>query len=175
MTYNTPRQIWVHISASSRGDAREIDIWHKDRGFKWAPTNKAQDYGYPLRHIGYHDVILNGRTYYNSKYDVNLDGVIERGRPYSVQGAHTYLENKNSVGIVFVGKDTISKKQASSLLLRLVQYCIWFDITPSEETLRGHRESDYANGKTCPVIDMVRLRHKVKVVLERSKPYLISL
>tara|TARA_R110000803_G_scaffold23681_4_gene57836 strand:+ start:1852 stop:2283 length:432 start_codon:yes stop_codon:yes gene_type:complete len=125
-------KIIIHCSATPQG--RDVDIetirgWHVDeRG--WSD-------------IGYH-------------YVIELDGAIKKGRPVSIQGAHTKGHNKNSIGICYVGgtekddikipKDTRTDAQKDSLtklLLELkVDYC--------EAVIYGHR--DFAS-KACPSFD----------------------
>lgn len=86
----TPKAIVVHVSASIWGDAKEITRWHKARGFDT---------------IGYHRVILNGFTSYNSKYNPGLDGHISMGRSDSLAGAHCREGGMNqvSLGVCLVG------------------------------------------------------------------------
>lgn len=71
-------KIIVHCSATTAGvdfRAKDIDRWHKERGF---------------RCIGYH-------------YVVDLDGTIEIGRPESAMGAHCRGHNKGSIGVCYIG------------------------------------------------------------------------
>jgi N-acetylmuramoyl-L-alanine amidase len=97
--------IVIHCSATKEGKdfkAKDIDKWHKERGFK---------------KIGYH-------------YVIDLDGTIERGRQDSEIGAHCTGHNKNSIGICYIGgldkdgkpKDTRTKEQKEALwdLLRIL-------------------------------------------------------
>lgn len=70
--------IVIHCSAtkaSMNTDAKEIDRWHRQRGW---------------RKIGYHWVIRR-------------DGVVEEGRDLGEVGAHAKGFNHNSVGICMVG------------------------------------------------------------------------
>lgn len=57
------------------GGLAEIDRWHKEKG--WSGC-------------GYHFI-------------VRKDGTIENGRPLTEVGAHTYGQNKNSIGICWFG------------------------------------------------------------------------
>jgi N-acetyl-anhydromuramyl-L-alanine amidase AmpD len=54
---------------------REIDEWHKQRGWDG---------------IGYH-------------YVIRRNGIIEKGRPETVIGAHAYGHNDTSIGICYAG------------------------------------------------------------------------
>ncbi|MGB1307526.1 MAG: N-acetylmuramoyl-L-alanine amidase [Oceanihabitans sp.] len=74
----TIKYIVVHCSATVEGKsfrAKDIDIWHKKRGWKG---------------IGYH-------------YVVGLDGKLEKGRPDHVMGAHVKGFNKHSLGVCYIG------------------------------------------------------------------------
>ena len=71
-------KIIIHCSATREGrnyDVAEIRRWHLKRG--WSD-------------IGYH-------------YLIHLDGKIEEGRPIERMGAHTTGQNRNSIGICYVG------------------------------------------------------------------------
>jgi len=77
--------IVIHCSETEAGKdfhAKDIDAWHKQKGYKM---------------IGYHFVI-------------NLNGVIEVGRPLTMEGAHCKEKdkdgvsyNKHSIGICYIG------------------------------------------------------------------------
>lgn len=72
------KKLVVHCSATpatSDIGRREIDRWHRARGF--------------LR-IGYH-------------YVIRRDGSVEEGRPEADPGAHVEGHNKDSIGICMVG------------------------------------------------------------------------
>lgn len=68
----------IHCSATPEGRAvsvSDITRWHRERGF---------------RTIGYHYVIY-------------LDGSVHAGRPVSEEGAHCLGQNRNSIGICYIG------------------------------------------------------------------------
>jgi N-acetylmuramoyl-L-alanine amidase len=70
--------IVVHCSATGEGvdfRAKDIDNWHRAKGWK---------------KIGYHFVI-------------DLNGVVELGRPLEEMGSHVHGHNANSIGIVYIG------------------------------------------------------------------------
>ena len=74
--------IVIHCSAvrpNQTSSAKDIDSWHKDRGFKC---------------IGYH-------------YVIRRDGTIELGRPEWQVGAHCHVKgqnhNKHSIGVCYEG------------------------------------------------------------------------
>ena len=130
-------KIIIHCSATQEGkdvSVETIRSWHvNDRG--WSD-------------IGYHYVIA-------------LDGLTEVGRPIERDGAHTKGENKNSIGICYIGgveaerskngkwiaKDTRTDKQKISLFNLLTSLK---SIYGNDVTIHGHRE--FA-AKSCPCFD----------------------
>ena len=100
-----------------------------------------------MKNIGYHFVIY-------------LDGTIKKGRPIEESGAHCLGQNKNSIGICYIGgidkngqpKDTRTAAQVRAMdnllkdLLKELRF-IQPDLTIS---VHGHRE--FAN-KACPCFD----------------------
>lgn len=122
--------IILHCSAtypSMDVGVSEIDFWHRQRGFDG---------------IGYH-------------YVVRLDGTIEEGRPYHLDGAHALGWNQRAVGICYVGGydnaghpcDSRTPQQRSALIrliLRLKKE------HPGLVRIFGHR--DVAR-KDCPCFD----------------------
>lgn len=126
MTMRKINKIILHCSATKEGQkftVKDIDAWHKQRGFNG---------------VGYHYVIL-------------LDGTIEIGRPESVIGAHAVGQNKNSIGICYIGgldangkpKDTRNDAQRAALIGLVKELK---DKYPGA-TVHGHNE--FAK-KACP-------------------------
>lgn len=127
----TINKIIVHCSATPEGRAvtvEEIDRWHKERGFTC---------------IGYH-------------YIVYLDGSVHLGREVEKSGAHCTGQNKNSIGICYIGglerdcrtpKDTRTDAQKSSLLALLKELKAYYP----HASIHGHRE--FA-AKACPCFDV---------------------
>lgn len=137
------KYIVIHATATVEGKnfrAKDIDRWHKSRGW---------------RGIGYH-------------YVVGLDGTIEKGRPDWRIGAHVKGNNRNSIGVVYIGglskqkapKDTRTpaQKQALRYLLKSLKKKY------PEAEIVGHRDfSPDLNGngiiepfeylKHCPCYD----------------------
>lgn len=128
-------KIIVHCSATREGreySAETIKRWHLKRGF---------------RDIGYH-------------YLVHLDGSISYGRDIKIQGAHTKGENKNSIGVCYIGgvesergengkwiaKDTRTPQQKESLIYLLKT----LKNLHKDATIHGHNE--FA-AKSCPCFD----------------------
>lgn len=124
--------IVVHCSATPAKmdvDAKEIDRWHKERGF--------------LK-IGYHFVIRR-------------DGTREKGRDINDVGAHVVGSNHKSVGICLVGgmddlnaepEDNFTAEQWVTLYLTLKEMHEAY----STAKIIGHREID--NRKACPSFDV---------------------
>lgn len=123
--------IVVHCAATKPSmdiGKKEIDKWHKDRGWKG---------------IGYHDVIRR-------------DGSLEFGRGVNDVGAHVEGYNSTSVGICMVGgiaddgapEDNFTPAQWKSLKRVLRFYKIMFP----GAAIVGHRDLD--PHKACPSFDV---------------------
>lgn len=131
------RKIILHCSDSP--DTRdigfkEINQWHKERG--WASKSGIS--------CGYH-------------YIIRRDGTIERGRPEKEVGSHCYGQNKTSIGVCWVGKDSTSMRQDSALINLLRHLINKHGLDPSD--IYGHCEFD--DRKTCPNINMHGVRLEV--------------
>ncbi|HCX87780.1 MAG TPA: hypothetical protein DG761_07125 [Gammaproteobacteria bacterium] len=128
-----PQYIVIHASASSWGTWKDINAWHKQRGWgrKLQPEYAGQwilKYGFlPTRiHIGYHAVVCNGFPAYGDWDAGNrrpaFDGKIEPGRPDRMPGAHCLGRNYDSLGVCLIhnpGFDDYTEQQWSSL----IHYC----------------------------------------------------
>lgn len=82
--------IILHCSAVKPNQVsgfREIDRWHRQRGFKYG--------------CGYH-------------YIVRRDGSIENGRPLEMVGAHCQDHNQHSIGICYEGGLNANGKPADT-------------------------------------------------------------
>ena len=129
----------VHCSDSPFGDAREIDRWHRERGFSL---------------IGYHYVVCNGHRTGKSEYSTEVDGLVEYGRTVGMEGAHCYGHNRDSIGICVVGKTEFTRTQKIALSQLLKRLMAEYELCPKD--VFGHYEFD--PGKTCPNMDMNLLR-----------------
>lgn len=136
--------IIIHCSDSAFGDRKQIDTWHKQRGWNG---------------IGYHYVILNGVTNSGDKYDPAKDGVMQDGRPLESIGAHCQGHNSGTIGICLIGKTKFTEKQMAKLIWFCGVYMDRFKIP--FENVKGHYE--YDKGKTCPNFDMNAFRHKLRI------------
>ena len=119
-------KIIIHCTATQEGRDYSVDDvrrGHLARG--WSD-------------IGYH-------------YLIRLDGTIERGRPVSKIGAHCRGQNRNSIGICYVGgcdedmkpKDTRTTEQREALNNLLLELKTVYPLA----TIHGHNEF---SSKACP-------------------------
>ena len=136
--------IVIHCSAvrpNQTSSAKDIDKWHKDRGFKC---------------IGYH-------------YVIRRDGTIEPGRPEWQIGAHCVNHNAHSIGVCYEGgydirgqpADTRTAEQKQTMRRLLEQLHERYP----RAMIVGHRDliatprSDLqvrkSPGKDCPCFDAV--------------------
>ena len=129
----TIRQIILHYSETPEGKdfgSKDIDLWHKQKGWKG---------------IGYH-------------YVIKLDGTIEIGRPLDQIGSHCHGQNKDSIGICYIGGkrnaylcDTRNKAQKESLNKLIKELRDMF----SDNHLLVFGHNDYSD-KVCPGFDAKR-------------------
>ena len=133
-------EIIIHCSASEFGDAKAIDVWHRQRGW---------------RMIGYHYVILNGYRMAHTDYSPEDDGVIESGRTEEDIGAHCLNHNSHSIGICLIGNHLFTQKQLFESLPELV-FSLIRKYNLSINSVYGHYE--FNSNKTCPNIDMKKYR-----------------
>ncbi len=139
-------QIIVHCSASGFGDASLIERWHKGRGFHG---------------IGYHFVILNGFVRSGAKYNADVDGAIQTGRPVARVGAHCRGHNSHSIGICLIGDRLFTASQLYDSLPRLlVELMKAYALTT--EDIHGHTE--FNPHKSCPNINVDLIRATTRLV-----------
>ena len=145
---NKPNKIIIHCSATQEGKnfkAKDIDQWHKQRGFK---------------KIGYH-------------YVIDLDGTVENGRDEAENGAHTVGHNTSSIGICYIGglakdgktpKDTRTEEQKKSLIDLIHKLLMKYNLTIDD--LYGH--NNFAN-KACPSFDIEILKQEYNNIYNLTK------
>lgn len=150
MPRKTTEIIFVHCSATKPSmdiDAKEIDRWHRERGF--------------LK-IGYHFVIKR-------------DGTKETGRDIMEAGSHVKNYNHKSIGICLIGgvaehdvnkpQDNFTAEQYLTLKNLLKDLREEF---PSAE-IKGHNE---VSSKACPSFDVKKwcLKEGVIKVVQVTTP-----
>jgi len=143
------KRIIIHHSASDFGDAKLIDKWHKERGWKG---------------IGYHFVVLNGKRRSKDKINEKEIGLIEKGRKLNADpwldsdevGAHCYGYNSDSIAICLI-HDTgkYDPRQLMAYRDLCAGLCVHFRLNPAN--IYGHYELD-DNKPFCPSLDMTAER-----------------
>lgn len=125
----------VHTSESLWGNAAIIAKWHLARGWK---------------NIGYHFVILNGKTG-SGIFNKHFDGSIETGRPLDDDnmlsskefGAHVKGLNDRSIGVCLIGNSGVfTDSQIESLKVLVKMLNEQFDFLEVEQ------HSDYDKKKS---------------------------
>lgn len=152
-------KIVIHCSNSKFGCVAVIRKWHTD------PKPKGNGW----KDIGYHYVILNGYPFMSTDFVKDFDGTIEQGRYQDGDdylngdeiGAHAYGMNSKSLGICLIGekREDFTDKQLQKLIEKVHFLMDKHDI--NIDNVIGHYESEYANGKTCPNIDMDWMREQI--------------
>jgi N-acetylmuramoyl-L-alanine amidase len=110
--------------------ASVIRKWHTDPPRSWDD-------------IGYH-------------YVIRRSGEIECGRMESVVGAHAKGMNIASLGVCWVGKDKPSDEQYAALVKLVCELRRRYSVPIHR--VYGHNEADPQSGKTCPNLNMIKLR-----------------
>ena len=135
--------IVLHCSASGWGTEKDVDSWHKRRG--WRGT-------------GYHFVIDNG--YYANDLCIDaMDGSIEAGRNLFSRGAHALNYNRSHLGICGISNGTYTRAQAISIYKLVNELRVMFDI--SIENIIGHNET--GSPKECPCYEVSKLREALEL------------
>jgi len=141
--------IGLHHSASSWGNAFEIDKWHKE-------------FDPPFDCIGYHFVVLNGVLRPNDLKFKTMIGSIESGRDLNRAGAHIKGHNKNSIGICMIHDDgdTYEEAMFKSLFYLCKELMEKFELPAS--AFKGHYELDPENKPNCPGFDVEWFRYALQ-------------
>jgi N-acetylmuramoyl-L-alanine amidase len=123
--------IVIHHSASPLSTTlADVDRWHRERGFD---------------RVGYHFLI-------------EADGVLRRGRPLDVVGAHAKGRNTGSIGICVAGDNTKFGSEwtpAQKVTLRSLVETLT-TIYPDSD-VRGHRDVMPPGYTECPGLNVRRL------------------
>lgn len=129
----------VHCSATGPAmniGVKEIDKWHRQRGFLPTATSLA---------VGYHKVIRR-------------DGTVELGRPEERAGAHAAGHNANSLAVCLVGgckEDNLTpQNNFTPAQFKTLKGVLddWSKRFPGSEIL-GHRDLPNV-AKECPCFDV---------------------
>lgn len=121
-----PNKIILHVTDSPDErdiGLKEINQWHKERDFT----------PYMGNHCGYH-------------YIIRRLGEIEVARPEIVVGVHTAGQNRDSIAIVWVGRDTMTEVQKRVMLELCADICERWVLKPTN--IYGH--TSFNSKKTCP-------------------------
>lgn len=142
--------IYIHHSASNWGNAKLIDLWHKERG--WTE-------------IGYHYVVFNGyltkEDYKRKNINEELIGKIEKGRDIEKVGSHVAGHNANSIGVCLIHNDLpYSETQLESYRLLVATLALHFSV--KVENIKGHYELD----KTKPLCPSLNMDEERKIIAE---------
>ncbi|MPQ46889.1 N-acetylmuramoyl-L-alanine amidase [Marinifilum sp. N1E240] len=127
---NESKEVIIHASASSFGNALLIDSWHREKGYD---------------EIGYNYVVLNGYTN-SGYYDEVCDGLIESGRRTNKSGAHTYGHNRNTIGICLISKDGIFTENQMNSLINLLRM---LKSKHGDINIKQHSDIDPTNKPFC--------------------------
>ena len=130
---NTPvKYITVHCSATkatSRVTAKDIDRWHKEQGYNG---------------IGYH-------------YVIRRSGMVEKGRPENVVGAHVMYHNTGNIGVCLVGgidaKGNPEPNYTEEQFAALGELLIDLHARYPDAEILGHRDFPRVR-KACPCFDV---------------------
>ena len=151
-------KIFIHHSASNFGNAKLINLWHRERGFT---------------EIGYHFVVLNGfpnaESYKKKIIYTDLIGEIERGRNLEKVGSHVAGHNNNSIGVCLIHNDKpYSEIQIERYRLLVASLALHFKIPI--ENIQGHYEVDKAK-PLCPSLDMNQERKKIDELIHHMPDF----
>ncbi len=137
------KEVIIHTSDSEWGNAVTIDSWHRWRKFK---------------KIGYHYVILNGRTHSSLVYLHFLDGSIEVGRAMWTKGAHCRRHNK-AIGICLIGKNgNYTEDQMEALKILLLNLKLHYG------QIKLTQHSDYDKKKPhCAGLELQPIRDELEL------------
>jgi N-acetyl-anhydromuramyl-L-alanine amidase AmpD len=124
----------LHKPSGAEFTIKDIDQWHKERGFKRQPE-WIRAFNSDLKAVGYHFVI-------------NITGTISTGRHVEEIPAACQGNNHDSINICLIGKGKYTSEQWTSLAVIVKDLCIKY---PNAK-IKGHYEmpTGKAQGKTCP-------------------------
>lgn len=112
--------------------ASDIEEWHRQRAEK-EPWSWYTDMNGQTKYIGYH-------------YVVRRNGSVENGRPENKIGCHCKGFNRESIGVVWVGRNKMEEHQRIALVQAVAQICINHGLQSMD--VYGHFQ--FSPNKTCP-------------------------
>lgn len=125
------RDVTKKIIVHHTGNKTDVDMTAKD-------IHLLHKYDFEWAGIGYH-------------YVIRKDGLIERGRPETMKGAHSYGHNGDSIGIALSGNFDLAdptEYQMRSLMMLSAYLADKYDLELDDKgTLFGHRDM---NDTRCP-------------------------
>lgn len=131
------KQVILHCSDSSWGNASVITKWHLEKGWDT---------------IGYNYVILNGWTS-SGYHDIFFDGHIESGRNPETKGAHCKGHNE-AIGVCLIGKPGLyTNAQFDAVQLLLLH------LKNLYERIEVHQHSEFDDDKYfCASLDLEQFK-----------------
>lgn len=138
------KRIIVHCSDSDDSldfGFNDINEWHRLRG--WLSPSGIS--------CGYH-------------YIVRRSGKIEKGRPVDETGAHCEGANSDSIGVCVIGRKKFDPTQIDSFLLLINDLRAMYKIPIDKVFGHCEMESGKKQGKTCPNMDMIKVRAELLFV-----------
>ena len=128
---------------------KEINLWHKQRGFFNIKSGLS---------IGYH-------------YVIRRDGTIENGRPITEAGAHAKGYNANSIGICLVGgidnngkaENNFTAAQWQSLLKLVIEKAKSYHV--ARKAIIGHNQ---VAKKDCPCFSVPKWIEANKEIFDKE-------
>lgn len=141
MRENHPDRIILHCAATTEGmdiGAKEINQWHKDRGWEEPSTGISCGYHFVIRLNGHIESFING----------------DLCRREDTIGAHCRGYNTDSLGVCFVGSGKIRPAQLEAWMLLYKRLNAKYSIPVAR--VKGHNE--YNKNKDCPGFEMNLMR-----------------
>ena len=128
------KKIIIHITDTDKlCGAKCVDKIHVARGWE---------------SCGYHYIVMH-------------DGKVEKCRDEGKVGAHTKGYNEDSLGVAWAGKEgDLTYNQYESLLFLVETLIIKYNL--SKDDVYGHNHFPTSGKKTCPIIDMVKFKKRLK-------------
>lgn len=99
-----------------------------------------------------YDKTVNDNKGLGYHFYITKDGTIQRGRPENKLGAHAYHANSGNLGIALVGnfnETEPTEAQIKSLISLLADLCTRYNLSPTRQVIRGHKEWP-DNETDCP-------------------------